>query len=296
MAVLGFVGLGNMGNPMVKHLLDAGHEVTVYDLDDGAVADLVSAGAVGADGPKQVSKDANAVFLSLPGPDAVNSVVDELKDALEPGTILIDLTTSTPGTTNRVADRLEDRDVTVLGAPVSGGPAGAKAATLTVMVGGDADAFEECEPLFASFARDVYHISDDPGHGHAMKLLNNYLSFAGLVAASEAVALGEREGLDVEQMLEVFSNSSGRNSATEDKLHHAVDGGFDFGFTLGLMEKDIRLLGEFSDENRAPMVLAGVVESLVGYTRADYGGDSDMTYVYKFCKRMIDDVASNPPE
>ena len=97
-------------------------------------------------------------------------------------------------------------------------------------------------------------------------------------------------------MLEVFSNSSGRNSATEDKLHHAVDGGFDFGFTLGLMEKDIRLLGEFSDENRAPMVLAGVVESLVGYTRADYGGDSDMTYVYKFCKRMIDDVASNPPE
>lgn len=292
MAVLGFVGLGNMGTPMVKHLLDDGHDVTVYDLDEDAVARLEAAGATGANSPEQVAEGATAVLLSLPSPDIVETVVDEIEDTLEPGATLIDLTTSTPGTTTGIADRLAAREVAVLGAPVSGGPSGAEEASLSVMVGGDAAAFDEYEDVLRSFGGDVYHISDDPGHGHAIKLLNNYLSFAGLVAASEAVALGEEAGLEVEQMLEVFSNSSGRNSATEEKLHHVVEGDFDYGFTLGLMEKDIRLLGEFGDENHSPMLLAGVIENLVGYTRADYGGDSDMTYVYKFCKRMMDDAAS----
>ena len=288
MATLGFIGLGVMGGPMATHLVEDGHDVTVFDLDDDAVARVESAGATAASTARGVAEAAEVVFLSLPAPADVESVVAELEPGFASGDVLVDTTTSTPETTEGIAARLGERGVTVLGAPVSGGRSGSEAATLSIMVGGDRSTHEACVPLFEAFAADVFYVGESPGHGHAIKLLNNYLSFTGLVAASEATLLGQQVGLDIETMCDVFSASSGRNAATEDKLPNQVaTGAFDNGFPLRLMEKDIRLLSAFAEDNETPMLLANVVRNLVGYARTREGPDGDMTDVYRVLEGLM---------
>ena len=144
------------------------------------------------------------MLLSLPGPDAVVAVVQEMESSLSNGDILIDLTTSTPGTTEAVANQLCQRDVAVLGAPVSGGPSGAADGTLAVMVGGDPAVFERHHDLFDTIGETIIHVDGRPGHGHAMKLAYNYLSFVAMICTSEVVVLGEQVGLDPETMIELF--------------------------------------------------------------------------------------------
>jgi 3-hydroxyisobutyrate dehydrogenase-like beta-hydroxyacid dehydrogenase len=295
MPEIGFIGLGNMGGPMATHLVEDGVDVTVFDLDSAAVEALTAVGAMAANDAPSLAVGSDVVFLSLPDPGAVVAVVDDIEDALEPGTILVDMTTSTPKTTTDIADRLAEREVDVLGAPVSGGRAGAKAGTLTVMVGGDAAVFEACEPYFHSFAATVRHVGEQPGHGHAVKLLNNYLSFTAFMATSEAVILGSQVGLDRQTLVEVFTESSGRNSATDDKIpNYVLTGEYDLGFPLSLMTKDIRLFTEFGDEFDTPLAIGSHVRQLIGYGRSALGDDADMTEMYDFFEEMMVGSDSTP--
>ncbi len=288
MARIGFIGLGVMGGAMAANLLEAGHELTVFDLDEEAMDRAVDAGAAPADSAADAASGVELVMLSLPGPDAVEAVIDEAGGAFDDGSILVDLTTSTPGTTNRLAARLADQGVDVLGAPVSGGESGARDATLTIMAGGDSAVFEACEPVFDVIGTDVYHVGDTPGDGHAVKLLNNYLSFTALLASSEAVILGRAAGLDPHTLVDVFSVSSGRNSATQDKIPNDVlTEEWDNGFKLGLMEKDIKLLSRFSDEQDVPLLISEVLETLITYTRLREGEDADMTRTYAMLESLM---------
>lgn len=281
MVTLGFVGLGEMGGSMADHLADR-WEVVCYDRVPEAVADREAAGATGLDSAAEVGAVADVVFLSLPGPGAVRSVVADLEPELEAGDVLVDTTTSTPRTTREITERLGP-DVGVLGAPVSGGSAGAAEGTLTVMVGGDGEALASCREYIEAFASTVRHVGEDPGHGHAMKLLNNYLSFVAMVATSEAMTLGQEAGLDIETMAEVFSESSGRNSATEDKFP-AIARGEEVGFSLDLMAKDARLLSAFADDHDLALPLAGIVRSEVDRARVRIGSDGDMTAIYEYVR------------
>lgn len=288
MTEIGFVGLGVMGSRMVRNLLAADYDVTVADIDESAVAAMVEAGATGAERTADAVAGADVVLLSLPGPAAVEAVVDEVETALGPGAVLVDLTTSTPETTDAVAERLADRDVEVIGAPVSGGKSGAEAGTLTIMCGGDEAVVEACDPLFAAIGEDVFHVGPRPGHGHAVKLLNNYLSFTALLATSEAVVLGDAAGLDRETLVDVFAVSSGRNSANQEKIPNQVlTGQYQNGFTLELMEKDIRLMTEFSEDQGAPVLIGNTVKTLTEYARQRYGGDGDMTRVYDLLEDLM---------
>lgn len=288
MAQIGFIGLGDMGGPIVRHLVTDGHDVTAYDIEEDALDAAADAGATPATSNESLAASSDVVFLSLPDPAAVEAVVDEIREGLEAGSVVVDLTTSLPSVTNAVAADLEPRSVEVLGAPVSGGKRGAQEATLSVMVGGDEAVYEACEPLFAAFAPDRFHVGDAPGDGHAAKLLNNFLSYNSLLAASEAVILGENAGLDREQLLDVFSASTGRNSATEDKLPNQVlTGDYDTGFPLSLTEKDVRLFTEFAEERGTPVLLGYVTRLLVGYARSTEGDDADMTAVYDFLERVM---------
>lgn len=291
MVSIGFIGLGNMGAPMAEHLLEGGHELVAYDIDPEARARLRDAGAAVGEDPADVAAESEVIFLSLPGPDAVRRVVTGERgviEGIEEGATLVDTTTSTPGTTNDVADRLAGRSATVLGAPVSGGTSGAREGTLTTMVGGDVATYEACRELFSAYATDVYHVGDSPGDGHVAKLLNNYLSFLGMVGASEAVALGERAGLDAATLVEVFNRSSGRNAATEDKFpNEIIPERYDLGFPLTLVYKDIRLFSKFADEEDAPVLLGDTVRSLIGYAHEEMGGDADMSEIYRFMSRWV---------
>lgn len=289
---IGFIGLGTMGGPMAKHLVDAGYNLTVYDIDDDAVAKLTDAGASAVPSPAAVGSQSTVVFTSLPRPEHVEQVIegdDGLQMGLEAGDVLVDLSTSTPGTTTRIADALADEDVSMLGAPVSGGRAGAEEGALSVMVGGDGAVLEACQPYLSTFAEEVIHVGEDPSHGHAVKLLQNYLNFTAMVATAEATVLGEKAGLEMETMLEVFNASSARSVATEVKFpEHVLPKTYDRGFTLALTEKDVSLLVKYAEEYNSPLLLGSTVRNLIGYARSDLGGETDQTRLYEYFKKTMD--------
>lgn len=292
MTAVGFVGLGNMGGPMAEHVLAADHDLTVYDVDPDARARFDGTDATVAGSPADVAAASEVTVLSLPTPAVVREVVtgeDGVAFGIGEGSTLVDTTTSTPETTADVASLLDEKDVTVLGAPVSGGTSGARDGTLTTMVGGDRATYEACADVFSAYATDVYHVGDSPGDGHVVKLLNNYLSFLGMLGASEAVALGERAGLDAGTMVEIFNRSTGRNAATEDKFpEHIIPGKYDLGFSFGLMYKDLRLFSQFAADNDAPTLLGDTVTNVVGYAHADMGPDADMSRLYQFVSERVD--------
>lgn len=288
MVTVGFVGVGRIGGPMARHHVEAGHEVTVFDIDEEAMRQLVEIGASGADDAAEVARTAEVVFLSLPGPDDVIEVVDAIEGSLAPGSTVIDTTTSTPAVTGEIAKRLGDCEVAVLGAPVSGGTSGAEAGTLTVMVGGDRDVFRSVRPLFDPIASDVIYVGSAPGDAHAVKLLNNYLTYTALMATSEAIVLGRQAGLDPETMIEVFNASSGHNSSTEEKFpNHILTDRFDLGFPLEAMEKDVRLFVEFAEASDTPVLIGNTIRQSVGFARNDQGDEADISHVYTFFERLM---------
>lgn len=287
MTTIGFIGVGNMGGPMATHLVGDGHDVSVYDIRAGAMASVVEAGATGVEDHAAAARDADVVFLSLPGPADVRDVVDAMGAGLSEGTTLVDMTTSTPANTNRIAARLGDRGIDVLGAPVSGGATGAREGRISTMVGGDREVYERCLPLFEAFTGERIYVGDTPGDGHAVKLLNNYLSFAGYLAACEAAVLGERYGLDMGTMVGVFNASTGRNVATEEKLPDFVARDEEMGFALDLMEKDLRLLCRFAEGLDAPLLFGNVLRSEVGFARSECGTEADILQLYGFLEAMM---------
>lgn len=280
---VGFIGLGTMGSRMSTNLVEDGFDLTVFDLREGAIEELVEIGAEGATSMEELANETDVVMLSLPGPDQVVQVVDQISDDLEAGDVIIDLTTSTPSTTIAIGEGLEPESIEVLSAPVSGGRSGAENATLSVLVGGDREVFEACRPLFESIGSDLFYIGEGYGDGHAMKLVNNYLSFVAMICTGEAVAIGEEVGLDLETMIDVFNRSSGRNTATSYKYpEHIIPGEYDMNFEMGLVEKDMQLLMDVSRDTGVPFMVGGTIRQMIASIRAELGEDADYTEIYEF--------------
>lgn len=291
MVRLGFIGLGAMGGRMTTQLLEAGYDVVVFDPREEAVAELEAEGAIPADSSLDAARNVDVVMLSLPGPDEVLAVVDEIAEGLDEGDVVVDLTTSTPGTTNDVAEGLAPQSVHVVGAPVSGGPSGAETGTLSVMVGGDRDVFEQYADVFETIGSDIFYIDEQPGSGHAMKLINNYLSFVAMICTSEAVVMGERVGLEMETMLDVFNASSGQNTATSFKFpEYILPETYDMEYTMGLVEKDMQLLMDVSNETKTPFMAGGTIRQIIGYIRGELGSDADYTEIYRYFDRVMGDA------
>lgn len=239
-SVVAFVGLGRMGEPMARHVAAGGVVVRGFDTAPAAVEGL--AGVVTPVGSAAAAAEGMpVVILMLPDSDAVESVVDDgLLDALEPGSVLVDMSSSEPLRTRELAERVAGVGAELVDAPVSGGVRGAEAATLAIMVGAEQDTARRLEPLLALMGRPR-HVGD-VGAGHALKALNNLMSASNLLAASEALLAGRRFGLDPAVMLEVVNSSSGRSNGTETKWpDHVLPGTFASGFTAGLMAKDVRI-------------------------------------------------------
>lgn len=291
MAQLGFIGLGTMGGRMVSQLLDDGHDVIVFDLDEEAVEERAKEGAQPADSAVSLAERSDVILISLPGPDDVVAVVEEIEAGLSDGDVLVDTTTSTPSTTNAIADELTGAGVDVLGAPVSGGRSGAETGTLSVMIGGDENVFEAQRPVFESVATDIFYIGTRPGHGHAMKLVNNYLSFVAMICTSEAVVMGEQVGLDKETMIDVFNASSGQNTATSYKYpEHIIPEEYDMEYSMQLMEKDMQLLMDVSQNTKTPFMAGGTIRQIIGYIRGELGPDADYTEIYKYFDQVMGDA------
>jgi 3-hydroxyisobutyrate dehydrogenase len=278
-ATLGFVGVGKMGAPMTTRLLNAGHTVCAFDASHEALAAMEQLGARGAGSAAEVASTAETVFLSLPNPQIVQTVALGSGGLVEGQSVrrVIDFSTIGPRAAKTVADGLAAKGISYIDAPVSGGVKGAREGTLAIMVACPKAIYSDAEALLKNFGK-VFHLGEVAGQAQTMKLANNLLSGAAIALTSEAMVMGVKAGLDPEVMLEVLNTSTGRNSATVDKFPRAVlPGTFDFGFTTGLLYKDISLCIDDAEALGVPMVCGSTVRQMLAVTRAIYGDDSDFT-------------------
>lgn len=235
-ARIGFIGLGNMGLPMARRLAEGGYAVQGYDVSARARDAMAQLGVV-ADSPADAARGAAAVVLMLPSSVVVDHVVREER-LLDAAGLLIDMGSSDPLCTRALASEAAARGAVLVDAPVSGGVAGARAGTLTIMFGGDAATADACRPLLGRLGEPIVHVGP-VGAGHAVKALNNLLSATSLLATSEAVAIGRRFGLDPGVMIDAINASSGRSGSSEQKFPRFVlPGNYASGFALRLMAKD----------------------------------------------------------
>ncbi|WP_026640350.1 NAD(P)-dependent oxidoreductase [Bordetella petrii] len=276
--VIGFVGIGKMGQPMARRLVDAGRRLVVYDVDAGATAPLVALGAKAAGSVSEVADAAGTVLLSLPAPRVVQDVVAQLAGGAKVKRV-VDFSTIGPAAAASAAATLDARGIAYIDAPVSGGVPGAQAGTLAVMVSCPKALFETLQELLGTFGK-TFHVGEQAGQAQTMKLANNLLSATAIAISSEAMAMGVKAGLDPRVMLDIINAGSGRNSATQDKFPRAVlTGTFDYGFGTGLAYKDVRLCIDEAEQLGVPMVIGAAVRQMLAITNSLYGPGSDYTSV-----------------
>ena len=284
---IGFVGVGRMGGPMVRRLLQAGFDLTIFDTSEAAIAPLVELGATRAASPAAVASAAEIVLASLPTPPIVQAVTLGPNGIGEGSKVKIFIDVSTTGSTvaAKVAEGLAAKGITAVDAPVSGGIAGAEKGTLAVMVSGPPDIYPKVTPVLEVIGK-LFFVGTRPGQGQTMKLLNNLLSGTAMAISSEAVVMGVKAGLDPQQIMDVINAGSGRNSATQDKIPRCViPRTFDFGFAISLLNKDIRLCLEEAEALGVPMIVGTAVRQLLAVTIATEGKDADLTEVVKTVER-----------
>lgn len=255
--MIGFVGLGNMGGPMAARLIAAGHELCVYDVVPAARERFAGSAALAA--TVTGVSTADTVLLMLPDSTVVERVLlsDGLLGRLRPGALLVDMSSSDPGRTRALAATAAERGVTLVDAPFSGGVACAREGTLTIMVGGPAEAFARLRPLFEVLGSRVAHAGTVTGAGHAVKALNNLMSAAHLIVSAEALLAGRAFGLDLEVMLDIVNASSGRSGSTQTKWPKFVlPGTYDSGFALRLMLKDMGIAHALQEATGTPSAVS----------------------------------------
>ncbi len=288
---LGFVGLGNIGAPICQCLLNSGYDVTVYDVDPDAMARFDGGPARLACSLAGLASSVDAVILSLPNSAVVEGVVfgdGGLSEGLSEGKVLIDTSSSKPSSTRRLSARLGDMGVQLLDAPVSGGVARAKEGKLAVMVGGEKEAFERYRGLLSAFGSQVFYVGES-GAGHLTKAINNLISATTLASAAEAVLLGVRAGLDPAKIIEVVNASSGRSNSTETKFpRHILNGAFDDGFAVGLMNKDVKIALETAAELDQPMLIGASVGQVWQAAMAQGYAPEGHTAIYAFLEGLTE--------
>jgi 3-hydroxyisobutyrate dehydrogenase-like beta-hydroxyacid dehydrogenase len=284
---IGFIGLGKMGFPMARRLIEAGHRLIVYDTRSEAIEALVARGAAAAASPKDVADRAETVMASLPSLQASLDVAAGANGVIEGRRVkrFVDLSTVGSRMAVRIHDLLAKRSIVQIDSPVSGGVAGAEKGTLAVMVSGPRDEYCAVKPVLDVIGK-VFFISEQPGAGQTMKLANNFLSATAMVATSEAIVMGVKAGLDPKVMIDVINAGSGMNTASRDKFPRAVlPRSFDFGFATGLMVKDVRLCLEEMKTLGLSLEVAGAVGRLWEIVIRDEGAESDFTAAIKSIER-----------
>lgn len=260
---VGFIGLGNMGNPMAANLVKAGHQLRVHDLRREAATNLLEMGAEWADTPAECVPGNDLVLTSLPVPRDVEAVVLGEQGILEEakaGDVYMDLSTNSPTMIRRIHDACAEKGLQVLDAPVSGGVYGAAAATLAVMVGGDAAIFNRMKPTLDAIGSHVVYCGPI-GNGMVCKICNNMLSMGIGVLVTEALTLGVKAGVDLAVLADVIANSSGGNKRIVEKFpRYLFKGNFEPGFATALAAKDVRLGTDLGREYGVPLDLANLID------------------------------------
>ncbi|MCY3734370.1 MAG: NAD(P)-dependent oxidoreductase [Chloroflexi bacterium] len=262
---IGFIGLGIMGVPMVANLLKAGFVPTVWNRSQPGIDACLELGATSAESPQAVAESSDMLLLIVTDSPDVESVLVGRDDAaihgLAPGSVVIDMSTISPAVTREVASKLSERGVSMLDAPVSGGDTGAKAGTLSIMVGGDADVLERCLPVLEAMGATITHCGPT-GAGQTVKLCNQVAIAGALLGVCEALSLADKSGVDQERMLAAISaGAAGSWQLTNLGPKIAVDD-YAPGFMVKLMQKDLRLALEAGADVLQPLPNTSLVQQL----------------------------------
>lgn len=277
---VGVVGLGNMGLGMAATLARAGFAVIGTDINPGRRAAAEAAGVAFRDSLADVLREADALVFSLPFARDVEAVVTAPGGLLERSdrkVVVIDTSTSDPGTSRRLAEKLAAAGHGLLDAPVSGGPSGAAEGTLTMMIGGSGADLAAVAPVIAAMSAKAVHVGPS-GAGNIAKLVNNMLVAAHLVTTGEAMRLSEAAGLSAEEALKVVNAATGRSAISEAMMPRwIVSGTFDSGFSAGLMRKDVRLAAELATATGSELPLSALVAKIWDGTREAIPDAADFT-------------------
>jgi 3-hydroxyisobutyrate dehydrogenase-like beta-hydroxyacid dehydrogenase len=296
---IGFIGLGKMGFPMARRLIEAKHHLVVYDARAEAVEKLMALGAEAATSPRDVADRTETVMASLPSLDISLNVATGDDGVIEGKRVkrLVDLSTTGSQMAIRIHGLLAKKNIVQIDSPVSGGVGGAEKGTLAVMVSGPRSEFDLLKPALEVIGK-VFFISEQPGAGQTMKLANNYLSATAMVATSEAVVMGVKAGLDPAVMIDVINSGSGMNTASRDKFPKSVlPRTFDFGFATALMVKDVRLCLEEMKGMGLSMEVAEAVGRLWETVIKEMGPESDFTSAIKPIEKAAGvEVRGKPPQ
>jgi 3-hydroxyisobutyrate dehydrogenase/2-hydroxy-3-oxopropionate reductase len=275
----GFVGLGRMGRPMTEHLLKAGFEVTVHNRSRAVVDELAQQGARPADSPRAVVGAADVVFTALPTVDEVRRVYmddDGLAPNAQAGQILVDCSTVGPETSRACAEAAALRGASFLDAPMSGGPGGAAAGTLTFMIGGDQQAFERARPLFEAMGKNIHHVGGTAA-GTVIKLVNQLLVAVHTAAASEAMVFAVKAGADPQAVVDIIGTSFGGSTMLNRNVPLMIQRKFDPATSVNLILKDLGLIHAVGESLGTRMLLTSLAEEVFKEARTAGLGERDMS-------------------
>jgi 3-hydroxyisobutyrate dehydrogenase-like beta-hydroxyacid dehydrogenase len=268
---VGFIGIGQMGRHMSRHVLEAGFELVVNDINKEAANFLIAKGAQWADSPKAVAQACRIVITSLPTPKHVEAVVygsNGLQAGWQKGDIYIDMSTNSPTTIRRIAEEAKAMGVAVLDAPVSGGTTGADKGTLAIMVGGDPAALEKSRQVLAAMGPGIFPVGT-VGCGNIAKLVNNYISLTTNAVVAEAFVLGVKSGIDPKVLWDICSVSTGKNWSLEQMPGTIFQGNFEPGFKMALGRKDMALALTLGQESGVSLDIGEAVQKEMDIAIAD---------------------------
>jgi len=279
MEKIGFIGVGIMGKPMCKNLIDSGYKLVVYDVNEEALNEVVEYGAKKGNSPKSVAENSDIIITMLPNSPHVKNVVLGEKGVIEgvkEGQILIDMSSIAPLVSQEVAKELEKKGVEMLDAPVSGGQEKAQSGTLAIMVGGKDQVFRQCKAILEIMGKPV--LVGDIGAGETTKLVNQVIVAINIAAVAEGLILGKKAGVDPERIFEAIKGGLAGSQCLTDKAPRMFKGNYDPGFRMKLHVKDLNNVLETSRELHVAMpILAQVMEMMQtllaeGYAEIDHGG------------------------
>jgi len=290
MSKIGFIGLGNMGGPMVANLIAAGHEVRTFDISADAVARATEAGAVVATSGADAAKGVEVVITMLPAGKHVRSVFledDKVMDIVAPGSLLIDCSTIDVVTARAAIAEAEQRGLEMLDAPVSGGIGGAQAGTLTFMCGGTESAFARAKPILETMGNNIFH-AGDAGAGQAAKVCNNLMLAIQMIAVSEGFALGDKLGIDRQKLFDIASTATSQCWAMTSYCPvpgpvptSPANRDYEAGFTVAMMLKDLLLAREASGEVDANTPLGAQATDMFASFAGEGNEGLDFSAIFK---------------
>jgi 3-hydroxyisobutyrate dehydrogenase-like beta-hydroxyacid dehydrogenase len=281
---LGFVGTGTMGAPMAGCLIDAGHDLTIYDVRPDAMAALCTRGAHPVENPAAAARSSEVVFSSLTGPVEVErAVLDSVSGilaGLRQGGTYIDLTTNAPAVARRVSEACRARGVDMLDAPVSGRPP-----TMTVMVGGDEAVFARCRTLLAAMAGNIFYVGG-VGAGCTAKLVTQYLGYTNFVAALEGMLIGAKAGIDLAVLAQIVPLSAGASRTFDNIPRSVLPGSFTAGGTLDIVAKDLQLACDLARDVAAPAQLGLIAHDVLSRAQAQGWGKQGFPVAARILEAM----------